>query len=286
MIAALALIAVPLLQGGPLSDVGYIKGAIVDAEAAPIATTTVGMRVRIEEIPIPGPKLRAKPVADPGRADAIVRLVNVYPHGSGWRYNVEITPFVAGAIDLYDHLEPADRGDALLRGEPLLVEVGAVLPADEIEPNDIDVPQPDDVGGYRNRMIAIGALWGAVLLGLLFVGRSKPKDDGAGTEVKPLTLADRLRPLVEDARSGDLSTERRAELERLLLAHWRERRDLAEVDVAEAVARLRRDDEAGPLFRQLEEWLHRPDGPDASEVDVAALLQPYEESPGPAGAPR
>jgi hypothetical protein len=111
------------------------------------------------------------------------------------------------------------------------------------------------------------------------VGRAKRSDDGDEGEAAPLTLADRLRPLVEDARTGELSTERRAELERLLLAHWRERRDLAGVDAADAVIRLRRDEEAGPLLRQLEEWLHRPGGSGAHEVDVAALLEPYRAAP-------
>ena len=86
-------------------------------------------------------------------------------------------------------------------------------------------------------------------------------------------VADRLQPLVEGASSGELSTGQRAELERLLLAHWRDRRDLSGVHVAEAVSRLRHDDEAGPLFRQLEVWLHSPAGHADTDTPSACLNQ-------------
>ncbi|MEM9383343.1 MAG: hypothetical protein AAGB93_25600, partial [Planctomycetota bacterium] len=261
--ATLALLAPPVAAQAATPIEGPIEGpveeavergvqkAVEESLAPPVATTTVGMRVRIEEIVIPGPQLRARPVADPGRADVIVRVVNVFPHGEGWRYNLEITPFVEGRIDLRDHLETLDE-ERPVDTPPLYVDARAVLPGGVMEPNSIDVPDASNIGGYSTRMIALGALWAAVLLGLVFVGRGRGAASDEGDAAEPVTLADRLRPLVEEARSGDLTTGRRAELERLLLAHWRERRDLTGVHVAEAVSRLRRDDEAGPLFLQLE----------------------------------
>ena len=44
------------------------------------------------------------------------------------------------------------------------------------------------------------------------------------------------------------------------------------------MALLREHDEAGPLLRRLEDWLHRPAGT-AEPVDVAALLEPYQAIP-------
>ena len=48
-----------------------------------------------------------------------------------------------------------------------------------------------------------------------------------------------------------------------------------------------KDDEAGPLFLQLEEWLHRPAQGARKDVDVAVLLAPYRDAPDPSrnGAP-
>ena len=45
----------------------------------PIATTSVGMRVRVDELRIRGSQLRAKPVADPVLADVIVPAVSDAP---------------------------------------------------------------------------------------------------------------------------------------------------------------------------------------------------------------
>ena len=124
--------------------------------------------------------------------------------------------------------------------------------------------------------------WAAGLVALLTVGRKRGGDDETAAPAAPLTLADRLGPLVERARSGELDTAQQAKLERLLLAHWRDRRDLGAAPVAEAVASLRQDEEAGPLFLQLERWLHRPDsGGDA--VDLGELLAPYRGTPDPGG---
>jgi hypothetical protein len=43
--------------------------------------------------------------------------------------------------------------------------------------------------------------------------------------------------------------------------------------VAELHHQLKEHDEAGPLLRGLEDWLHRPPG--TTTVDIPALLEPY-----------
>ena len=281
MIATILLLGPLLLASTAPGSSPPGPPSLAAVQSEPIARTSVGMRVRIEEQPIPGPQLRAKPVADPGRADAIVRVLNVFPHGSGWRYNLEVTPLVEGTLDLSGLMEPVEA-DAAWDPPRLEIEVEALLAEDVVEPNELAVPAPDGVGGYSTAMTVLGILWAAGLVALVTVGRKRGgKEDGPAIAA-PLTLADRLAPLVERARSGELDTAQQAELERLLLAHWRDRRDLGAAPVAEAVASLRQDEEAGPLFLQLERWLHRPDsGGDA--VDLGELLAPYRGTPDPGG---
>jgi hypothetical protein len=96
-------------------------------------------------------------------------------------------------------------------------------------------------------------------------------------EARPVSLADRLRPLVEGAIAGKLTQPELAGLERTLLAFWRKRLNLEAAEPAEAMTRLRKHADAGPLLAQLEAWLHRP-GPH-EPVDVAALLRPYRDLP-------
>jgi hypothetical protein len=92
-----------------------------------------------------------------------------------------------------------------------------------------------------------------------------------------LTLTERLRPLVTQASAGQLTATEKAQLERLLLIHWRERLGLESIDLADAVPRLREHREAGALLRALEDWLHRPPG--GAKVDVEAVLAPYANAP-------
>jgi hypothetical protein len=100
------------------------------------------------------------------------------------------------------------------------------------------------------------------------------KDDADQIAAAPQTVAERIRPLVEQASGGQLSAAEKAQLERLLLNHWRERLGLESVDFPEAVRTLRAHPEAGALLRALEDWLHRPPG--SVKVDIEAFLAPYK----------
>ena len=46
--------------------------------------------------------------------------------------------------------------------------------------------------------------------------------------------------------------------------------------MAELHQQLKAHDEAGPLLRGLEDWLHRP--PDTATVDIPTLLEPYRRA--------
>jgi hypothetical protein len=85
-----------------------------------------------------------------------------------------------------------------------------------------------------------------------------------------------MRPLVEQAAAGQLTADGKAQLERLLLSHWRAQLNLGDVSQAEAIVALRHHPDAGTLLTALENWLHRPPG--ATQVDVNALLAPYRNA--------
>jgi hypothetical protein len=250
-------------------------GAAVAQEKVPaaiLAETSVGMRVRIEEIPLAGSKLRARPVADAQKAEAILRILNVFPHGSAYRYNLEIMPLVPGRLDLRDYLIRED-GSSVADLPELPVFVNSVLPFGQVEPNALELEKPERVGGYLVWLISMAALWILGLLAILLLRRKSKDLDQEALITGPLTLADRLRPLVERAQSGTLDDHGCAELERLILAYWRRERGLGEVDAGLAISSLRKDPEAGELLLQLEKWLHAPGR--GEPVDLASLLEPY-----------
>ena len=133
------------------------------------------------------------------------------------------------------------------------------------------------LGGYK---WILGGSRGALgLLGSpLFPSRARAAtDDGDAPVSAPPTLAERLRPLVELASAGKLTADEKAQLERMLLGHWRERLGLESLEPRRGHARLRAHPEAGVLLRALEDWLHRPPG--SVKVDIDAVLAPYANAP-------
>jgi hypothetical protein len=234
--------------------------------------STVGMPTKIGQLVLPGTELEVKPIED-RRQPVIVRIVDCYPHGSAFRYDVVYYTLEPGRYNLKDYLRRKDGSPAAdLPPIPVLVE--AVLPPGQVEPHALALGESPWLGGYRLLVVAAVLAWCAGLAVILFAGRRR-RAALVGQADRPATLADRLRPLVDAALAGTLSAERHAELERLLIGYWRSRLGLEQLAPARMMAVLRDHDEAGPLVRQLEDWLHRPPST-AGPVDVAALLKPYQ----------
>ena len=76
---------------------------------------------------------------------------------------------------------------------------------------------------------------------------------------------------------GSLSRGERAQLELGLVAYWRKKLGLEARAPEEALTILYDHEQAGPLLRSLEDWLHRPNPPE--DVDLQALLEPYRDLP-------
>ncbi len=230
------------------------------------------MPARIEQLVLPGTELEAKP-AD-RKAPLVVRIVRVAPHGTALRYDLEYYGLEKGKFDLRDYLRRKDRSSAADL-PPIPVTIESVLPPGQVLPNVLEPKGTPRPGGYWLLLSAAGVLWVLVLFAILRVGRRRA--EAARVSARPLTLADRLRPLVEGAVAGRLDPGRLAELERALIVYWSRRLNLLDRKPAEALAVLRGHPEAGPLLAQLEIWLHRP--PPHATIDVAALLEPYRAVP-------
>ena len=203
-----------------------------------------------------------------------MRIIATYPHGTAFRYDLEYTGLDPGTYNLVDYLRPKNAA-AAAELPAIPIEITSVLPAGQIEPRTLERSDLPSIGGYRNLMIALGLLWLAGLVALVW--KRKHRSDAEDELAREASLAERLRPIVESALAGKLREGEQAELERLLLNYWRRRLGLEGVRPAQAVAQLREHEEAGRLLRQLEAWLHRPDPPE--QVDLAGLLEPYRHLP-------
>ncbi len=186
------------------------------------------------------------------------------------RYDLRYIGNEAGRHDLGSCLR--DGQGRRPPGLPALpVEITALLPAGldgELAPPPAEQPPP--LGGWSRWLVAGGVVWLLTLAALLW----RRRQPAAAPPAPPPDLATQLAPLVEAAVRGGLDSTGQARLERLLLAFWRERCGLEDLDQATALARLRAHPEAGALLRGTDAWLHQPPGRGAA-VEVEALLAPY-----------
>jgi hypothetical protein len=241
---------------------------------APRAAPTPGMEGLVENLVLPGSELEPKTLENTN-SPIVLRVVQVFPHVDDWRYDLSFYGLVPGKYDLREFLQRKD-GSGMEGVPPIPVEIVPIRDLNELVRPALELEKPPRVGGYKLALIAAGVFWVGVL-GLLIFGFRKKTEEQLAQRVKPVTLADVLRPLVKKAQSGELSQAGQAELERTLLGIWRKRLKMEDDEPAEAIIKLRQHEEAGALLRELEKWLHRPGT--ADDVDVAALLKPYEKLP-------
>ncbi len=235
---------------------------------------SVGVSGHIEQLVLPGPQLSVRPIDSD--APLVVRIVQTYPHGTDFRYDIEYYGLEPGTYNLMDALQQADGTAAV--GPPVEVTIQAVLPPGQILPHAPEAVGLPGLGGYHMWMTLLAVVWVGGLVAILFWRRGG-KARAVESSQRPLTLAERLRPLLEQAMSGELPQARHAQLEMTLVAWWRRRLDVDGLPAEEALAHLREHEEAGPLLLQLESWLHQP--PDRrAQTDLATLLRPYESLPG------
>ena len=240
---------------------------------APSGAIPVGMEGSRMKV-LPGDKLEAAPVGD--KSKIILRIHDVFPHGTDKRYDLRYFGFVPGEYDLAKFLRHAD-GTAPTNLPPIPVRIRGILPEDHdgklIEDKSGGVSLP---GSYTAWLIGLGVVWFIAAWPLFLLGRKRKTPLGQAQDEGP-DLAERLRPLVEQAANGTLDIDGRARLERMIFSHWRERLGLpGDGDLAELHHQLKKHDEAGPLLRGLEDWLHRQPG--TATVDIAALLEPYRRA--------
>ena len=233
---------------------------------------SVGAAGTIEQIILPGTELTGKPLA--AGSPIVVRVLKSFPHGDSFRYDIRFFGMEPGKFNLADWLIRKD-GSAVADLPEIPIEIRSLLPPGQIQPNGLETGWLPRLGGYRSVMIATIVLWTLVFLGLIFLRRKKPTL-AAATE-KQLTLADLLQARIESALNNQMDQSQYAELERMLFGFWRKRLGLESETPHDALIQIKNNDDAGPLMRQLEKWMHSPVA--QPDFDLASLLKPYRELP-------
>lgn len=238
--------------------------------ALAIPSQRIGQALVMTDVYIPGGEARPAPRRD-REPPLVVRLLDVKPAQDGFRYDFEIQGLGAGDYDLAAFLIAADPENPP-RFPEIPLEITAGLPGIHL-PETGKVSSPENLGGYRTRLVVIGGVWIAGLAGILVWMKKRPQAP-ADLETAP-SLAERMKPLLDRAASGRLDADGRASLERLILGHWRSRLPgIGDKPPAIAMSDLRKHSEASALLLALETWLHAPDA-EVSPGEIEHLLSSY-----------
>jgi hypothetical protein len=210
------------------------------------------------------------------RSPLLLRIASATPTGSSTHYDLRYVGRVPGKYDLRDFLFTG-TGLPASNLPPLSVSITGLLPKEHngwLEEQALRAPGM--AGGYRIWMLALAFAWiAAPFIVARLLRKPKPHPVAVPTPRVP-AFAERLRPLVERAAEGKLSADEQALLERMLIHYWQRRLELNSAGGSELMDQLRSHPEAGVLLRGLAEWLHRPPGRGA--VNVEALLTPYRDA--------
>ena len=238
--------------------------------AASLRQTTVGIPLEILGVVIPGEELRARGVTD--QSPALARVVQIYPHGTDQRYDLEFRALEPGRFNVLDYLETS-TGQSVEDLEPVWVDVMPLLSAEQLQPHPLRPGETPSLGGYRLLLGLAAVIWLIVLFELIRRNFFANRMAGAKEDCT-VSLPDELKSLIEQILKSNSSPQKDfARLEALLLAYWRERLDLENLDAHQAIRQLHQHPEAGEVLRQVEDWLHRPNPPE--EISWEDLLRPY-----------
>ncbi len=239
---------------------------------ADVPSQRVGLPLLLNDIYIPGGEVKPAPRRD-REPPLVIRMLDIKSAQDGHRYDLEIQALEPGRHNLADHLVSADPARTA-EIPPIIIDITSGLPAGIVMPRELEPSALPPLGGYRRTMVILLAFWVAGL-GLILLWKTRRADDELEIADYTPSLAERLRPLVAAASTGNIDDSRRAQLERLVIGHWRQRLpEIAALPPAEAMGRLRKDPEAAPLILALERWLHARVAA-TSPAEMEELLSPY-----------
>jgi hypothetical protein len=226
-------------------------GAFVFFRSQREPEVTVGVEGQ-RTIEIAGPQLSAAPFT-PGDALA-VRIAAVHPTATGYRYDLRYMAFGPGEHDIGKSLAGPDGKPPASQPE-FAVTIKALIPEDYsgelyATPNSAINLHTN----YRLLMTLAWGLWALLLIPLVWYGRDWSSHKKALPPEPSVT--ERLRALLQQANSNELTAKEQADLEQLLIAFWSQRLNLSEQRLNETIHELRSHPQAGPQWNSVEHWLH------------------------------
>jgi len=216
-----------------------------------------------------GPHLVARPYRR--GASVNLRIANETQQDNLRVYDVRYVVSLPGEFDLTEYLTSADGSP--ITDLPSFKVRGLTSLTKDIETR---IQEIEKVGvhvwhWYYETLTVLGIVWGLWLMCLIFIGRPKRPPKKTPSPPPP-SVTQRIARYLIALRKGELTVDEKAELEMLLLEHWRDRLGLRDGRMAESCQQIQRSDQLGTLYERLQAWLHVPNAVIGSEE----FLDAYE----------
>ena len=235
------------------------------------ATPSVGYPATLTGLILPAPRVVAQPI-ETRQQPLVVRILETYKHGTDFRYDIEFYGLEPGTFDVSEYLIQEDSTPADHLPEIPVTIVSSKSEGGFPTPTPLESKRAAFYHFYETALWIGAGVWLIGLLAILLVGRKRKIRRAAATQ--PKSVADRLRPLVEQAAAGTLDDRGKAELERTLEAFWRRKLNLNDSSAMDLRKTLRDHPQAQEMLKQFDVWLYRPG--ESEEVDIDQLLAPYQ----------
>lgn len=203
-------------------------------------------------IEIAGPQLIAAPFT-PGDALS-VRIASTERTADGFRYDLRYMAFGPGEHNIGKSLVGPDGKSPTARPE-FNVSVAALIP--EKYSGQLFATNNSKIDLHTNYTLLMSlawTLWAALLLPLIFYGKDWRSSVSVARPEPSIT--ERLRALLKQATTSNLTPAQQADVEQLLLAFWSRRLNLSEERLSETIEQLRQHPQAGPQWSSVEQWFH------------------------------
>lgn len=249
-----------------------LSGVLLQAEEY---DSPLGMPIEITDVYIAGPEVEPIPRTDQS-SSLVIRILKVKAAEDGFRYDLSIYGLDPGVYKISDFLQYKDTENPVRSDLATTLKITNQHPIDELpKPEEIEHRLKDRLGGYRASLIVISIFWVVGLLLLLFYRKQKQAEsDRSEAE---LTLHEKLQQLVGAAATGKLDEQGQAQLERLIIGHWKtELPELNSIPATEALAQLRNHPEASPLILKIEQWLHASHRGEVDLDEINEMLKPFQ----------
>lgn len=232
----------------------------------------LGLPTTLTDIYIPGTEVEPIPRTD-NKPSLVIRILEIKPAQDGFRYDLQIYGLDPGYHRISKYLRYKNTQQPVTKLKNTL-EITTQLPLETLpKPQPLEQNTPPEQSHYRALLITAAILWTILFLAIIFYKKRKAATQQA---VQEPTTQEKLQTLLLATAHGDLTTDEQAQLERLIIGHYKTQiPEIQNLPPTQALQKLKTHPQTSHLIQKIEQWLHHPN-PKITQAEIQPLLNPFQ----------